>query len=64
MKNHILAALRQELEAWEKVLISLNDEIVHGIPGARAIADGDLVKLDVTIEKDGYVTDAARTVVA
>lgn len=46
------------------VLISLNDEIVHGIPGPRAIADGDLVKLDVTIEKDGYVTDAARTVVA
>ena len=28
------------------------------------IVDGDLVKLDVTIEKDGYVTDAARTVVA
>lgn len=46
------------------VLISLNDEIVHGIPGPREIVDGDLVKLDVTIEKDGYVTDAARTVVA
>lgn len=46
------------------VLISLNDEIVHGIPGPREIRDGDLVKLDVTIEKDGYVTDAARTVVA
>ena len=46
------------------VLISLNDEIVHGIPGPRVIADGDLVKIDVTLEKDGYVTDAARTVVA
>lgn len=45
------------------VLISLNDEIVHGIPGARAICAGDLVKLDVTVEKDGYVADAARTVV-
>lgn len=45
------------------VLISLNDEIVHGIPGERVIEAGDLVKLDVTVEKDGYVADAARTVV-
>jgi methionyl aminopeptidase len=45
------------------VLISVNDEIVHGIPGARAIAAGDIVKLDVTVEKDGYVADAARSVV-
>jgi methionyl aminopeptidase len=45
------------------VLISINDEVVHGIPGARAIAAGDLVKLDVTVEKDGYVADAARTIV-
>jgi methionyl aminopeptidase len=45
------------------VLISVNDEIVHGIPGARRIATGDIVKLDVTVEKGGYVADAARTVV-
>lgn len=45
------------------VLISVNDEIVHGIPGPRRIAAGDVVKLDVTVEKDGYVADAARTVV-
>ncbi|HEY1306235.1 MAG TPA: type I methionyl aminopeptidase [Vicinamibacterales bacterium] len=45
------------------VLISLNDEIVHGVPGPRRIARGDLVKLDVTLEKNGYVADAARTVV-
>ena len=45
------------------VLISVNDEIVHGIPGERRIAAGDLVKLDVTAEKGGYVADAARTVV-
>ena len=45
------------------VLISVNDEIVHGIPGPRRIARGDVVKLDVTVEKDGYVADAARSVV-
>jgi methionyl aminopeptidase len=42
--------------------ISVNDEIVHGIPSQRRIlAEGDLVKLDVTVEKDGYMADAAIT---
>jgi len=45
------------------VLISVNDEVVHGIPGSRRLQSGDLVKLDVTVEKDGYVADAARTVI-
>ena len=44
-------------------LISVNDEIVHGIPGPRVLNRGDIVKLDVTVEKNGYVADAARTVV-
>ncbi|HUJ96107.1 MAG TPA: type I methionyl aminopeptidase [Terriglobales bacterium] len=42
--------------------ISVNDEAVHGIPGERAVQTGDLVKLDVTIEKDGFMADAAETV--
>jgi methionyl aminopeptidase len=45
------------------VLISVNDEIVHGIPGARRITAGDIVKIDVTVEKDGYIADAARSVI-
>ena len=45
------------------VLISLNDEIVHGIPGARRITAGDIVKIDVTVEKDGYVADVAQGMV-
>lgn len=45
------------------VLISVNDEIVHGVPGARRLARGDVVKLDVTAEQAGYVADAARTIV-
>ncbi len=43
--------------------ISLNDEAVHGIPGDRRIQPGDLVKIDVEADADGYVADAARTVV-
>lgn len=42
--------------------ISLNEEAVHGIPGPRALQEGDLVKLDVTIEKNGFMADAAVTV--
>lgn len=42
--------------------ISVNDEAIHGVPGSRLLADGDLVKLDVTAEKDGYYADAAVTV--
>ena len=45
------------------VLISVNDEVIHGIPGPRRLATGDLVKLDVTVEKDGYIADAARSVI-
>jgi methionyl aminopeptidase len=45
------------------VLISVNDEVVHGVPGSRRLRRGDVVKLDVTVEKDGYMSDAARTVV-
>lgn len=43
--------------------ISVNDEIVHGIPGKRRLRSGDLLRLDVTIEKDGFMADAAETVV-
>jgi methionyl aminopeptidase len=44
------------------VCISVNDEVVHGIPGERVIQPGDLVKLDLTAEKDGYHTDSAVSV--
>jgi methionyl aminopeptidase len=42
--------------------ISVNNEAVHGIPGPRRLEAGDLVKLDVTAELDGYFADAAITV--
>lgn len=42
--------------------ISVNDEAVHGIPGPRVVRAGDLVKLDVVAEMNGYYADAAITV--
>jgi len=45
--------------------ISLDDEAVHGIPSSkRRIREGQLVKLDVTAELDGFYADACRTVAA
>src|SRR6201991_2505811 len=42
--------------------ISVNDEAVHGIPGKRKLNDGDLVKLDVTAELNGFYADACISV--
>ncbi len=44
-------------------LISVNDQIVHGVPGSRRLAPGDVVKLDVTAELGGYIADAAVTLI-
>ena len=44
------------------VCISVDDECVHGIPGPRRLREGQLVKLDVTAELDGFYADACRTV--
>ena len=43
-------------------LISVNDEIIHGIPGDRVLEQGDIVSLDVTAELNGYIADAAITI--
>ena len=42
--------------------ISLNDEIVHGIPGARKLKSADLVSIDCGSIVNGYYSDCARTV--
>ena len=42
--------------------ISVNDEVAHGIPGARVIQAGDVVNIDVSAELDGYYADSGMTV--
>jgi methionyl aminopeptidase len=42
--------------------VSVNDEIVHGIPGERVLKDGDIVSLDLGAIYQGYQGDAARTI--
>lgn len=42
--------------------ISVNEEVVHGIPGRRKIRDGDIVSLDCGVIWDGYIADSAVTI--
>lgn len=44
------------------ICASVNEEVVHGIPGPRRIRIGDIVSLDVGVIFDGFVGDTARTV--
>lgn len=43
------------------ICISVNDQLIHGIPGRRVLRDGDVVSIDVGATKDGYVGDCAAT---
>lgn len=44
--------------------VSVNDEVVHGIPGTRVIEDGDIVSIDCGAIVDGWHGDAAVTLIA
>jgi methionyl aminopeptidase len=44
------------------ICISVNNEIVHGIPGPRVIEEGDLVGLDFGVNYNGMITDSAVTI--
>ena len=43
------------------VCVSVNEEICHGIPGVRQVQDGDLVKVDVNLELNGFYGDTCKT---
>ena len=56
------SAPRMTYNAPVNVFVSVNDDIVHGLPTRRPLAAGDVVSLDVTPFVDGYIADAAVTV--
>ncbi|MCX5753414.1 MAG: type I methionyl aminopeptidase [Candidatus Krumholzibacteria bacterium] len=43
------------------ICTSVNEQVVHGIPGERKLAEGDIVGIDVGVVRNGYYSDAART---
>jgi len=44
------------------ICASVNEEVVHGIPGSRILHDGDLLSIDIGTTLDGYVSDSAVTI--
>lgn len=44
------------------LITSVNEEVVHGIPGSRILKEGDVVSLDLGVKHDGVFTDSAITV--
>ena len=56
------SAPRRVYGAPVNVFVSVNDDVVHGLPTQRPLKPGDVVKLDVTPFVNGYVADAAVTV--
>jgi methionyl aminopeptidase len=56
------SAPRMTYDAPVNVFISVNSDIVHGLPTGRPLAPGDVVSIDVTPFVDGYIADAAVTV--
>ena len=47
-----------------QICVSINEEVVHGIPGRRVIRDGDIVSIDTGITFGGFIGDTAVTVAA
>lgn len=43
------------------ICASVNEEVVHGIPGRRVLKEGDIVGIDVGVRLEGFYSDAART---
>ena len=43
--------------------ISVNDEVIHGIPGSRVLKNGDVVSVDIVADKNGFYGDATRSYV-
>lgn len=43
------------------ICASVNDEVVHGIPGLRVLQDGDIISVDIGVYLNEYHSDAART---
>jgi len=46
------------------ICISVNDEVIHGIPSSRKLISGDLVSIDIGATKNGYIGDCSATYIA
>ncbi len=68
MSNNAIAAFKgysqggPSIDFPASICSSVDEEVVHGIPGERILKEGEIISLDVGVQKDGYFGDAALTV--
>jgi methionyl aminopeptidase len=61
-KRGVIPSFKNYRSFPANICVSVNDEIVHGIPGERILQEGDIVSLDVGVKLNGFHTDAAITI--
>jgi len=61
-KYHCAPAFKGYRGFPASICVSVNEQIVHGIPGKRRLKEGDIVSLDLGVKLDGFFGDAAITV--
>lgn len=61
-KEGVISAFKGYRGFPANTCISVNEEVVHGIPSERKLKEGDIVSVDLGIKKDGYFADMAFTV--
>jgi methionyl aminopeptidase len=61
LKNGAVPAFKGYRNYPASLCVSVNEEVVHGIPGPRKLKEGDIVSLDVGVNLHGYFGDAAIT---
>jgi len=60
-KREVIPSFKNYRGFPANLCVSVNDEIVHGIPGERVLQEGDIVSLDAGVKLNGFHTDAAIT---
>ncbi len=61
IKNNAAPSFLNYNDFPKSICISINEEVVHGIPGSRKLKKGDIVSVDIGINYKGYHSDSART---
>lgn len=61
--HHAIPAFLGYMDFPASTCISVNDEVIHGIPGKRVLCEGDIVSIDIGVILDGYFSDAAQTII-
>ena len=61
INNNVFPSFKNYRGFPHSICVSINDEVIHGFPSPRKILEGDIVKVDFGLKKDGFFSDSAFT---